>query len=832
MNQGVHENLKLSARKTLLYCCFVVFLAVHLFVVPEGLRAETILKVGVYNNKPTIFIDKDGIAGGVFIDILENIAEREDWKLDYVSGHFSELMSGLQAGTIDLLPAVAYSEKREAVIDFNLTTVMANWAELYTAKGQGIASFQDLEGKIVAVKQGDIHFLALKEMVDNFNISCRFFETDEYQTVFEMLQASYTQVGVVNRLYGSQQKDFYGVEATPIIYNPIEMRYAVPEGRNQEILTKLDTYLPAFKEDENSVYNKSVNRWLFVDNKLKLPEWISQLFYTVAIGSILLLMLTLLSRYQVRKKTRELRLSNEQLQEQIQKEKQAEEKTRKIARVVEAASDAVALLDRRHRHLFSNSAYRQLTGISQDEPENRTLPDLLGTSLFKNDLETPISQCLRGRTTRVQAVCKELFGDARSWNVTLSPYYSEDEKIVGYVIAIRDMTEQVALENSLKTAQKMEAIGTMASGVAHDLNNILAGIVSYPELLRSKIPPDSELKGPLQTIENAGKRAAAVVGDLLTLARNAASVKEAVDVNELITELLGSPEWLTIARQHPQVDLKTNLDADNAVVVCSQVHVRKCLLNLMHNGFEAASPGGRVLLSTCNSAKAISLSAINDKFSNSRDLLIRVVDSGPGIAPEHIDYIFEPFYTTKKLGRSGSGLGLAVVWSTVEEHGGRVRVENVDPGAMFEIRLPLAHRSIKAEKLVDVTDIQKYGGEGKLLIVDDEPELREITSGIVQLLGYSAATVASGEEALARLDEHDYDLVLLDMILKDGISGYETYKKILERKPNQKAVIISGYSNSDDVKKALDLGASSIIKKPYTVAELGKAITHSLQQDA
>ncbi len=828
MIQGVPGNTKPHVLRGLLFGCFLLILAISLFILPNGLRAETVLKVGVYNNKPTIFFSEDGIIGGVFIDILEDIAEREDWKLDYVPGHFSELMNDLQSREIDLLPAVAYSEKREAVIDFNLTTVMANWAELYTAKGQSITSFKDLEGKKIGVKQGDIHFLALKEMMENFYISCRFFEADGYQTVFEMLQADYTQIGVVNRLYGNRNKELYGVEATPIIYNPIEMRYAVPEGHNEGVITKLDTYLPAFKEDQNSIYYKSVNRWLVVDNKLKLPEWVSQLFYAVSAAALLLLIITLFSRYQVKKKTKELRLSNEQLQEQMRKEKQAEEKTRKIAGVVEAASDAVALLDIKHNHLFSNSAYRELTSTSADELETKTLPELLGDSFFYDDLETPINKCLQGRTIRVQTICKNLFGSEKCWNVTLSPYYAEDESIVGYVLAIRDMTQQVALENSLKTAQKMEAIGTMASGVAHDLNNILAGIVSYPELLRSKIPPDSDLKGPLQTIENAGKRAAAVVSDLLTLARNAASVKEPVDLNELIAEMLASPEWQNIAEQHPKVRLVTNLDAEFAVVVCSQVHIRKCLLNLMHNGFEAAAPAGMVTLSTCNSAKAISLSSFTGKQSNSQDLLIRIIDTGPGIALEHIDNIFEPFYTTKKLGRSGSGLGLAVVWSTVEEHNGRVRVENVDPGAMFEIRLPVAHQSVKSKKLVAATDVQKYGGEGKLLIVDDEPELREITSGIVQMLGYSAAAVASGEEALVRLQDHSFDLVLLDMILKDGMSGYETYKKILEMKPDQKAVIVSGYSSSEEVQQALKLGASTIIKKPYTVAELGRAIKNSL----
>jgi len=162
---------------------------------PTNLHSKTTLQVGVYNNKPTIFVDDDGVVSGLFIDILENIARQEGWELEYVVGDFTEIFSGLKEGSLDLLPAVAFSKEREKFIDYNHTTVMANWAELYTPTNLKITSLTELEGKKIGVKQDDIHFQALKDMVANFNISCRFLEVDEYVTVFEMLQTKYIVSG-------------------------------------------------------------------------------------------------------------------------------------------------------------------------------------------------------------------------------------------------------------------------------------------------------------------------------------------------------------------------------------------------------------------------------------------------------------------------------------------------------------------------------------------------------------------------------------------------------------------------------------------------------------
>jgi len=267
---------KRIAKKLRLFYLFVigVFCLFLSFCPADNVFGKTVLKVGVYNNKPTIFTDKNGKVKGLFIDILEEIAINEGWELDYVPGHFSEIFDELKAGNIDLMPALAYVKEREQFVDYTYEAVMANWAELYVPDGTGFTSLIELEGKKIGVKQGDIHFQVLKGMTQNFNISCRFLETDEYETVFEMLHANFVDVGVVNRLFGTENKSNYRIQSTPVIFNPIEMRYAVSEGKNEQIIAKIDGYLTSFKGDKNSIYHQSINRWFVVRGQGSLPRWI------------------------------------------------------------------------------------------------------------------------------------------------------------------------------------------------------------------------------------------------------------------------------------------------------------------------------------------------------------------------------------------------------------------------------------------------------------------------------------------------------------------------------------------------------------------------------
>lgn len=406
--------------------------------------------------------------------------------------------------------------------------------------------------------------------------------------------------------------------------------------------------------------------------------------------------------------------------------------------------------------------------------------------------------------------------------------YREQERIIEKRTSQlkKEVEDREKMASKLRQSQKMEAIGVMAGGVAHDLNNILAGIVSYPELIRINLPSDSPLRQPLETIEKAGKRAAAVVDDMLTLSRNVASVKETVNLNTLIVDFLGSPEWQKVEENYPDVSVIQELDLQLKPISCSQVHIRKCLMNLLFNGVEASTPHGQVIVSTgVESSKNLST---DQGPEDTQYVYLTVQDSGPGIGSEHLDHIFEPFYTTKKMGNSGSGLGLSVVWSTVKEHGGEVRIKDTHSGACFKLLLPALTGDTPEPQAAVPPSLESLKGSGSLLLVDDEPELREIGSTIASLLGYSVTLARSGEEAVNVAQKGDFDVVVLDMLLGEGMNGRETYEQILTFKPDQKAIIVSGYAASAEVEKTLELGAHSIVRKPYSIEEIGLAIRQCL----
>lgn len=396
---------------------------------------------------------------------------------------------------------------------------------------------------------------------------------------------------------------------------------------------------------------------------------------------------------------------------------------------------------------------------------------------------------------------------------------------------IHDLTERKQaeaekrkLERRLQHSEKMEAIGALAGGVAHDLNNILSGLVSYPELLLLDLPEDSPLREPIETIKKSGQKASAIVQDLLTLARRGVPVTEAVNLNKVILEYLQSPEGESMKRQHPHVHFATDLHPDLRAIMGSPVHLSKALMNLVANAAEAMPEGGTVAICTHN--RYLEKKADQGLPLESRDYVVLTVsDTGVGIAKSDLGRIFEPFFTKKKMGRSGTGLGMAVVWGTVKDHGGHIEVDSViGQGTQFTLFLPATPKS--APQMVCRPPQQPLCmGQGQMiLVVDDVEEQREIASGILRRLGYKVAAVASGEAALAYLTKQPVDLLLLDMIMNPGIDGYETYKRALEIRPGLKAVIASGFSENQRVHRTQKLGASGYIKKPYALESIALSV--------
>ena len=387
--------------------------------------------------------------------------------------------------------------------------------------------------------------------------------------------------------------------------------------------------------------------------------------------------------------------------------------------------------------------------------------------------------------------------------------------------------ERRYLEAQLRKSQKMEAIGTLAGGVAHDLNNILSGMVSYPELILMDLADDSPLRQPITTIQQSGHKAAAIVQDLLTLARRGVSVREVININSVVEQYIESPEHQKILEYHPGVKVATRLESDLLNVIGSPLHLSKTIMNLVSNAAEAMPDGGLIRIVTESRYIDKSLKAF-DTVEEGDYVTIQIADNGIGISSEDVERIFEPFYTKKTMGRSGTGLGMAVVWGTVKDHNGYIDIQSkLGEGTTFTLYFPITRQKLQKDKPRISSETYKGQGES-ILIVDDVKEQREIASEILKKLGYTVTAVPSGEEALNYMKENEADLLVLDMIMNPGIDGLETYKKILQYHPDQKAVIASGFSESKLVKEAQNMGAGAYVKKPYSFETIGMAVKGEL----
>ncbi len=402
----------------------------------------------------------------------------------------------------------------------------------------------------------------------------------------------------------------------------------------------------------------------------------------------------------------------------------------------------------------------------------------------------------------------------------------KDREVVGTRGIIVDISERHNLEEDLRRAQKMQAIGLMAGGVAHDLNNILSGMINYPELILMKCSGDPELQTYVEAIKESGMRASEVVADLLTVARGVAAVRSIVNPNFMVDEYLQSPEFLKLKSRYPGFSCVTDLDPLVDSISCSSIHLKKCLMNLVTNAAEAMHGSGQVTISTTNLYQDTP-GVKKGNATVSKCSVITVADTGPGIAPQDLKHIFEPFYTKKKMGMSGTGLGLAVVWNTMGDHGGEVRVSSDEQGTAFTLLFPSAGKGIEPTVVKETWQAYKGNGE-RLLVIDDERQQREIASKLLTILGYQVYAVSSGEEAVDFVSGEAVDLLLLDMQMEPGMNGRQTYEKILEMYPGQKAIVASGFSGSSNVEATLELGAGAFLNKPYTLRKLAEAVYDEL----
>lgn len=524
-------------------------------------------------------------------------------------------------------------------------------------------------------------------------------------------------------------------------------------------------------------------------------------------------------------------------------EEELRESRRRWEDIIDFLPDATLVIDQEGKVIAWNRAIEVMTGVKKE--------DILGKGDYEYALpfygeRRPIlinyalhpDKEMEKQYTTIQRMGEIIFGEAFTPNIppgdvhmyaTASVLHDSKGNVIAAIECIRDNTERKKMAERLNRAEKMEGLGRLAGGVAHDLNNILGVLVGYSELLGEKLSEDNILKRYAENIKQAGLRGAAIIQDLLTLARRSVAVSEVVDLNKVVFDYLKTPEFDKLRSEYHAVKVRIETTKGLLNIKGSPIHLSKMLANLVSNAAEAISGPGEIAIKTKNRYLDLPLQGY-DHIQEGDYAVLTVSDTGKGISVDDLGKIFEPFYTNKVMGRSGTGLGLAVVWGTVKDHRGYIDVRSEEgQGSTFTVYLPVTREEVLTAG--DVVDTAAYTGKGEaILIVDDVPEQRELAMSMLERLGYKVEAVAGGEEAIDYLRSKKADLLVLDMIMEPGIDGLETYRRVLTLHPQQKAVIVSGFSETDRVRKTQEMGAGAFVRKPYVLENIGLAVRRELDR--
>ncbi len=503
--------------------------------------------------------------------------------------------------------------------------------------------------------------------------------------------------------------------------------------------------------------------------------------------------------------------------------RESEEKYRKL---VTTAPYGIQLTDREGKILFSNPAHHRIQGYDEGELIGKTIWELMANDKHRSIARAYYQKLIEEQPPPEVYFNRDLTRDGREIDVQVNWDYIRNTNgdVEGIISIISDITKQKVLESSIRQAQKMESIGTLAGGVAHDFNNILTSIIGFSEIGLDVAEKDSILEKSLKEIFAAGDRAKELVKQILVFARRSEEEIKPVQPGLIIRE---AAKFLRSSIP-TTIDIRLNIDSDS-FIMANSTQIHQVIMNICTNASHAMEDDGGLLeisLKDVTASHAGKLHGIDLKPGNYIELAIS--DTGTGIPPEIIESIFDPYYTTKAHGE-GIGLGLAVVHGIVETYGGRIIVESVlGKGTTFTTYLPIKkHTAIRPEYSTEPVP----SGSERILFVDDEPPITRMGKQLLERLGYKVTVKNSSMAALDlfRAKPADFDLVVTDMTMPE-MTGDKLALALMRIRPDIPVILCSGYSKKMSNEAAMDIGIKAFITKPIVKADLAKIVRKVLDK--
>ncbi|NIP37952.1 MAG: response regulator [Candidatus Dadabacteria bacterium] len=398
--------------------------------------------------------------------------------------------------------------------------------------------------------------------------------------------------------------------------------------------------------------------------------------------------------------------------------------------------------------------------------------------------------------------------------------HKSNAQILGFYVLAMDITDRKKHEEELLHTQKMDSIGLLSGGLAHDFNNYLTSILGNVALAKIDIPADNDTYTRLENTEKACIRAKNITQQLLAFSKGGEAVKEPVDLAALIIE---SAEF---SSRGSNCKCKFVIQSDLCSIEADKGQISQVINNLVINSIQSMPDGGLINISAVNKPASNKLGVIYDNH-----VLIEIQDSGIGIDEKHMSKIFDPYFTTKQ---SGSGLGLANVYSIIKKHSGNIEISSLlGKGTKISIILPATNSGSSAVDSHKTKNQVSYSG--RVLVMDDGDEVRDALCNILQKLGFDIYETSEGSEAILEYERSlrnggPYDIVVLDLTIPGGMGGKETMARLKEIDPDVNALICSGYSNDPVMSDYEKFGFSGVIKKPYTIEDLKSTLNKILRR--
>jgi signal transduction histidine kinase/ActR/RegA family two-component response regulator len=844
-------------------------------------KAGERIVVGLYHKPPLMITAPERAPSGFVPDVIRAIAAREGWEVDFRTGTWFDCARWLAQGDIDLLGGVAFSGEGARRFEFGQEPLLIEWGQLIVPRNASLDAITDLAGKKVAVRQGDVHYLDLLEVMQRFGLHCRFIEAEDYETVVLLVAAGRCQAGIVNQYYNGLHEVSPEVAESPLVFSPCKLFFATRQGFPRPILAAIDRQLWQLKSRADSPYQQALPRWFVPREHLHLPRWGYWLACGIGLLTLALTLHAFLLRRSIRTQTRELSSRNLDLSLEIQQRRQAEdhlsrqkaylaalhETTLGLIRRLDLNELLQALIERAGALLNVAEGYIYL----YDE-ERQTLVLRAGLGAFARvrghqiapgeglvgqvwaegtahgvddyqswprRLAKPVTESLRCLYAVPLKSGEHVNGVIGFAHCSAEKGFGEDQKSILaqfaelaaiaidnaqlYTRLQQELSERKRMEAQLLQAQKMEAIGTLAGGIAHDFNNILGAMVGYTELSLYELSERHRARRNLEQVLQAGNRARDLVKQILAFSRKSESDRRLMNLVPITKEVLK----LLRASLPSTIEIRADISKKTGLIVADPTQIHQVLMNLCTNAAHAMEDKGgelEVRVAPLRLATQTTCGATELPAGDYVQLVVR--DTGQGIDPAIMDRIFEPYFTTKEMDK-GTGMGLAVVHGIVTSQKGRIRVQSaLGRGTEFDILFPVAEQITEPLQRCDEPLVQ---GCERVLFVDDEPALADLGKSMLERLGYEVHACTSPLEALEtfRSAPERYDILVTDLTMPH-LTGINLAGELRRLRRDLPVLICTGYSEAVGEQHARALGIDGFLPKPLLLQDLSREIRRAL----